>query len=172
MSDGSPFPSSLRREAHASWRFLLTVHAVVVREVDRALREAGCIPFEAYDVLITLHEAPRGRLRMSDLAGATLLSHSGISRSVGRLARQGYLKRIRCREDGRVYHATLTERGKGALHEAWPIYRKVLEELYVEACPDSTALVMNRFFGRILRDYAPERFGTVVEERRTDAPGE
>lgn len=63
----------LRQEPHSAWRLLLTVHAMLTREVDQALRAAGQLSFEAYDVLITLQEAPGGKMRMSDLAGATLL---------------------------------------------------------------------------------------------------
>ena len=161
---------SLRVEPHVSWRLLLTVHAVLIREVDQALREAGQIPFEAYDVLITLKEAPDGRMRMSDLAEATLLSHSGISRSVARLALQGLLVREQSEQDGRVFYAVLTPAGRTALEEAWPVYREVIEKRYIQFCHDGTATRMNRFLGRVLEDYDVGRFAPIVAEKRIDAP--
>lgn len=163
-------PGELRREPHAAWRLLLTVHAVLTREVDQALRSAGQLSFEAYDVLITLSEAPAGKMRMSDLAGATLLSHSGISRSVARLVGQGLLRREQCEADGRVFYAILTDDGRQALHEAWPHYREVIERQFVRYCNDRTAAGLNRLFARILQDHDAERFTPIVVEKRTDAP--
>lgn len=73
--------------------------------------------FDTYDVLITLAEAPDQRLRMSELAGATFLSNSGISRRVARLEKEGFLRWEACENDGRVFYALLNEAGREALRE-------------------------------------------------------
>lgn len=69
-------------------------------------------------MLITLAEAPDQRLRMSELAGATFLSNSGISRRVARLEKEGFLRWEGCENDGRVFYALLNEAGREAPREA------------------------------------------------------
>ena len=116
------------RRSQVAWRLFLQAHALLTKRVDAALLEAGCISFDTYDVLITLAEAPGQRLRMSELAGATFFSNSGISRRVARLEKDGYLLREGCERDGRVSYAVLSKKGAGALRAAWPVYERVIEE--------------------------------------------
>ena len=62
-----------------------------------------------------LGDAPAGKLRMGELADRLLLSRSGITRLVDRLARQGLIERERCEDDGRGYYARLTPLGRETL---------------------------------------------------------
>jgi DNA-binding MarR family transcriptional regulator len=91
--------------------------------VAQGLEAAGGISYDDYDVLLTLNEAVGRRLRMSDLARLTLLSHSGISRAVTRLESEGLLKRERCETDGRGFFAVLTKRGQKALKAAFTMLK-------------------------------------------------
>lgn len=141
------------RTRQVAWRLFLQAHALLTKRVDAALLAAGCISFDTYDVLITLAEAPEQRLRMSELAGATFFSNSGISRRVARLEKEGLLLREGCTRDGRVSYAVLTSRGRGALREAWPIYERVIEEDFGKAM-DATetrdlARILERMAGRL-----------------------
>lgn len=121
------------RPSQVAWRLFLQAHALLTKRIDAALLEAGCVSFDTYDVLITLAEAPGQRLRMSELAGATFFSNSGISRRVARLEKDGYLRREGCAEDGRVFYAVLGRKGAAALHAAWPVYERVIEEDFGKA---------------------------------------
>lgn len=121
------------RPRQVAWRLFLQAHALLTKRVDAALLADGCISFDTYDVLITLAEAPEQRLRMSELAGATFFSNSGISRRVARLEREGLLVREGCANDGRVSYAVLTARGREALRNAWPVYERVIEEDFGKA---------------------------------------
>ena len=107
-----------------AWRTLLTAHAVLIDRIDRELVEAGCVPLHWYDVLVELVEAPDHRLRMHQLADQVLLSRSGLTRLVDRLAAEGLLTRERDTGDRRVTYAVLTEKGRAALRQAWPIYAR------------------------------------------------
>ena len=73
------------------------------------------LPLTSYEVLMYLGDAPDGKLRMGELADRLLLSRSGITRLVDRLARQGLLERERCEDDGRGYYALLTPLGRETL---------------------------------------------------------
>ena len=148
------------RSQQVAWRIFLNAHALITKRVDAALLGEGCISYETYDVLITLSEAPDYRLRMSELAGATFFSNSGISRRVGRLEKECYLRREGCELDGRVFYAILTEEGKAALHRAWPVYEKVIEEEFAKAM----SAVEARELSRILKSVVTKIDGTLAGE--------
>jgi DNA-binding MarR family transcriptional regulator len=94
-----------------AWRGLLRSHAAIVRELDAQLEARHGLSLTAYEVLLLLHEAPARRLRMSELAERALLSLSGMTRLVDRLAAAGLVERRRCDEDRRGLYAELTPAG-------------------------------------------------------------
>jgi len=106
----------------AAWRGFLRAHAFLVAELDAELRAAHGLPLTSYEVLLSLHEAPDGRLRMSALAQALLLSQSGVTRLVDRLVRQGLVGRERCEDDARGFYAVLTEAGSERFAAARPTH--------------------------------------------------
>lgn len=156
----TPMSRPRNRSQQVAWRIFLNAHALVTKRVDAALLEAGCISYETYDVLITLSEAAGHRLRMSELADATFFSNSGISRRVGRLEKEGYLRREGCESDGRVFYAILTEAGKGALRLAWPVYEQVIEDDFAKAM----SAVEARELSRILKSVVTKIDGTLAGE--------
>jgi DNA-binding MarR family transcriptional regulator len=101
-----------------AWRQLLRAHAQVTRLLGAELEETHGLPLASYDVLVQLAEAPEGRLRMSELADAVLLSRSGLTRLVDRLEREGLVERRSCPSDARGTFAALTEAGRGRLRSA------------------------------------------------------
>jgi DNA-binding MarR family transcriptional regulator len=112
-----------------AWRALLTVHAELTERIDAALREAGVIPLRWYDALLCLYEAPGRRLRLADMAEAALLSRSGLSRLVDRLAKAGLLTREPVADDARGAYAVLTPAGLQALRRCWRVYGRQIDKL-------------------------------------------
>lgn len=113
-ADGAPL-TPLELDA---WRGMLAVHAAVVGRLDADLRARHGLSVTSYEVLMLLGDAPRGRLRVSELSSATLLSVSGMSRMVDRLAREGLVVKESCEEDGRGAEVALTASGRGRLRAA------------------------------------------------------
>src|SRR5256714_13036959 len=101
-----------------AWRGFLRSHATLVRELDEELTERHGLPLSSYDVLVQLDETPEGRLRMSNLADAVLLSRSGLSRLVTRLETQGLLERTERPSDARGAFAAITDKGRERLAQA------------------------------------------------------
>ncbi|CAG6390857.1 MarR family transcriptional regulator [Streptomyces cocklensis] len=104
------------------------------RVVDADMVRDARLPLSEYTALMLLSEAPRRRMRMSELAVAGNLSLSGMTRVVARLEKQGFIERARCEEDLRGWNAVLTDDGFARLEEAWPahlasIRRHVLDKL-------------------------------------------
>ncbi|GAA3871262.1 MarR family transcriptional regulator [Saccharothrix violaceirubra] len=100
------------------WRSFLRAHARLTRVLEAELIAEQRLSLAAYDVLVQLAEAPRHRLRMTELADAVLLSRSGVTRLVDRLERAGLVLRERADGDGRGVVAVLTAQGVDRLRTA------------------------------------------------------
>jgi DNA-binding MarR family transcriptional regulator len=116
----------------AAWRGLLRVHASVIKALDVELEAEHGMPVSSYEVLLILSRAPEQRLRMRDLADAALLSRSGLSRLVDRLAADGLLERAACQDDARGAFAVLTPRGQEALRVARPTHLDGVRRRFLE----------------------------------------
>jgi len=124
----SAVPTRPDPTALASWRVFLRAHAVVTRRLEAELLEEQDLPLASYDVLFQLVDAPGRRLRMTELAGAVLLSRSGISRLVDRLQREGLVIREAASEDGRGMYAVLLPAGLSRLRDAAPTHLRGVAE--------------------------------------------
>ena len=99
-------------EEITAWRLFLRSHAIVLRRLENDLIQEHQLPLASYEVLVQLEEASDRRLRMTELADAVLLSRSGLTRLVDRMERDGLLRRERCEDDARGYHAAITDKGR------------------------------------------------------------
>jgi DNA-binding MarR family transcriptional regulator len=108
---------------------LLQVSSVVLRELHRSLDAEDRMAITEFDVLITLHNTPGRAMRMTDLAGATMLSSGGMTRLVGRLEQRGFLLRTPDPDDARAFLATLTPDGEKKLADARVTHDAVLDRL-------------------------------------------
>ncbi|MDX6690762.1 MAG: hypothetical protein QOG15_2219 [Solirubrobacteraceae bacterium] len=101
-----------------AWRGLLRVHAAMSKALDAELEAAHGLQLSSYEVLMYLADAEDERMRMCDLASSILLSRSGLTRLVDRLAREGLIERVACHDDARGAFAKLTPGGRQKLAEA------------------------------------------------------
>jgi DNA-binding MarR family transcriptional regulator len=102
----------------AAWRGFLRTHARLLRQLDRQLTAEQGLATSSYEVLLRLAEAPRGTMRMKDIADSLLLSRSGLSRVVDELERKGYVTRQPCPTDARGTEAVITRSGRSAFRKA------------------------------------------------------
>lgn len=100
-----------------AWHALLVVHHRLTGAMDDELRSAHGLRLDWYDVLVQLSEAG-GRLRMSELADATLFSRTDCTRIVDRMEAARHVERRPAEEDGRGVYAVLTTRGRALLRRA------------------------------------------------------
>ena len=126
-----PEPEAFSPGEFDAWRGLIRLREAVMREIDRRLRHAGLISLADYGVLITLVTARGMRLRMSDLGTQRMLTPSGITRVVVRLAKQGLVRREPDPADGRAAFAALTRPGLEALRRAQVVHHATVRELYL-----------------------------------------
>src|SRR4051794_22004836 len=133
-----------------AWRGFLRTYTTLVRDLDDELTERHGLPVSSYDVLVQLDEAPDGMLRMSHLADAVLLSRSGLSRLVTRLASQGLIEREECKNDARGQFAAITEAGRARLAEARGPHRAGGREKFLERVGERDQRQLARVWGRLL----------------------
>jgi DNA-binding MarR family transcriptional regulator len=103
-----------------AWRGLLECWVLLSDRLERGLSRRSDLSLADYEVLVQLSEAPEGRLRMTELAGAVLSSKSRLSHQITRMVAAGLVRRQRCPTDKRGAFAVLTEAGRAALVEAAP----------------------------------------------------
>ncbi|HEY0639031.1 MAG TPA: MarR family transcriptional regulator [Pseudonocardiaceae bacterium] len=113
-------PRWLDDREQAAWRAYLHASRLLFDALDRQLQRDCGMPHAYYEILVRLSEAPGGRLRMSELADAMLISRSRLSHAAARLEETGRLSREDCPTDRRGQFAVLTEAGRAALEAAAP----------------------------------------------------
>jgi len=124
----------------AVWADFLHVHAAVIDVLGHELLARCDLPLTWYDVLLQLAAAPDGQLRMQELAGAIVLSKSGLTRLVDRLSAAGYVERTTCPSDHRGTFASITSAGREALEQARPVHLQgVAEHFAAHLAPDELA---------------------------------
>lgn len=97
-------------------------------QLGRELEEERGIPLSWYEVMLLLHNAPDGRIRITDLAHSLVLSKSGLSQLVSRMQAEGLLCREAYAEDRRGVFAALTDRGRRVFRRAAVIHLRGIEE--------------------------------------------
>jgi DNA-binding MarR family transcriptional regulator len=116
----------------SAWHALIHAHAKIVRQLEAELEAEQGLTLPAYEVLAHLSEAPERRLRMSDLASFAVLTPSGLTRLVDKLAREGLVERVRCSGDARVVYAVITNDGLRRLRSAYPTHLRGVRDHLVD----------------------------------------
>ncbi len=117
----------------ALWQDFLRAHAQVSDRIEDDLQERAGFPVTWYDVLFHLSEAPKGKMRMLDLADKVRFSRSGLTRLVDRIEHAGYIEREPDPQDRRGVAAVLTAAGRQARRRAAPTYARCVDRYFVGA---------------------------------------
>ena len=122
----------------------------MIREFDRRLDREHRISAREFDVLINLGNARDGRLRMTELANAAMLSSGGLTRLVGRLEERGFVRRDQDSVDARAFHAKLAGPGRALLAEARVTHDAVVHDLFGAHLSATEVDAMTRALARVL----------------------
>jgi len=132
-----------------AWGGFLRAHGTLVRRLDDDLRTTHGLTLSSYEVLLFLAWSPDRRMRMGDLAGRVLITLSGVTRLIGRLEREGLVRRERSPEDGRGSYAVLTEAGLLRLREAHPTHLAGVRRLFLGHFNDEELKTLAGFWDRV-----------------------
>ena len=112
----------LSPEEEALWRAVMRIVKAIPRDLDSDLIRGAGLTASEYTTIMHLSEAPNRELRMADLASATDLSASRMTRLVDDLQSRGLVTKTASSADARGNVARLTPRGMAKLRSAWPIH--------------------------------------------------
>jgi DNA-binding MarR family transcriptional regulator len=123
---GSSSAKFLSPEEFGAWRGFLVAHTRLIGELDRRLRAEHGVSVSEFDVLITLFNAPRRRLRMTELAHAVTLTQAGLTHLANRLQRAGLVEREVDPDDRRSFFLVLSAAGLRRLDDARSTHNEVI----------------------------------------------
>jgi DNA-binding MarR family transcriptional regulator len=133
-----------------AWWALIAAHANLMQRVGGDLAAATGLALGSYNVLRLLHEAPAGRLRLSELASAVHLTRSGVTRLANRLERTGMVHREEHARDRRSSCAVLTDRGRDEWRRARAVFVRAIAEHFGNHLSDGEVETLNVILSRIL----------------------
>ncbi|MEU8028803.1 MarR family transcriptional regulator [Streptomyces sp. NPDC049099] len=119
-SDSAAQPRWLTDEEQRVWRAYLHATTLLEDHLDRQLQRDAGMPHIYYGLLVGLAEAPRRRLRMTELAMKAKITRSRLSHAIARLEKNGWVRREECPSDKRGQFAVLTEEGAEVLKRTAP----------------------------------------------------
>jgi len=123
-----------------AWRGLMSSNLLLFEQLGRELVRQSGLSMADYEVLVRLSETEGRRLRMSDLASASLSSKSRLSHQVSRMEDAGWVRRESCPSDRRGAFAVLTDAGYATLVEAAPGHvESVRQNLFDHLTDDQVA---------------------------------
>jgi DNA-binding MarR family transcriptional regulator len=138
-------------EGFAAWLDVFQADTLVVRALERELRERIGLPLAGYEVLVRLGEVSEGeRVQMQELARRVLLSKSGLSQLFTRLQRRGLVERRGDPDNLRVTYAILTEEGREALERALPAFREEIEARFSGHLTEEEIRVVRRAMRKVI----------------------
>jgi len=118
------------------------VRWAVMDVVGKQVAEQEDVPFDWFEVLIEIVEAPDERIKMSDLARLTLRSKSGATRLVDRLSEAGLVRREASPEDRRAVYVALTDDGRAMFERVRaPVVEILIERFAAHVSPKEARFI-------------------------------
>ncbi|WP_030576409.1 MULTISPECIES: MarR family transcriptional regulator [Streptomyces] len=153
-------PRWLTDEEQHAWRAYLHATTLLEDHLDRQLQRDAGMPHIYYGLLVQLSQAPRRRMRMTELARNAKITRSRLSHAIARLEKNGWVRREDCPSDKRGQNAVLTEDGHAMLRRSAPGHvEAVRQAMFDRLTPEQVSSL-----GEIMRVLA-----TGLEPEGTDA---
>ncbi len=153
-------PRWLTDEEQHAWRAYLQATTLLEDHLDRQLQRDAGMPHIYYGLLVQLAQAPRRRMRMTELARNAKITRSRLSHAIARLEKNGWVRREECPSDKRGQNAVLTDDGYAMLRRSAPGHvEAVRQAMFDRLTPEQVSSL-----GEIMRAIA-----TGLEPEGTDA---
>jgi DNA-binding MarR family transcriptional regulator len=137
-----------------SMNALLQLNRTVLTDLDSALGRQHGLGVTEFDVLITLHNTPGRRLRMSSLAERVMLSPAGVTHLVTRLERDRLVRREVDPSDRRKWFTVLTDQGDEVLKAARRTHNDVLRRGLLSVTTPNERRTLQRLWARLSESQA------------------
>ncbi|WP_338673020.1 MarR family transcriptional regulator [Streptomyces sp. SCSIO 30461] len=114
-----------------AWRTYLDVNRLLTYQLEKDLQPFG-LTINDYEILVNLSESDDLRMRMSDLAAATLQSKSRLSHQITRMENAGLVRRENCESDRRGLFAVLTDHGMETMRKVAPHHVESVRQHFID----------------------------------------
>jgi DNA-binding MarR family transcriptional regulator len=132
----------------ALWRAMMRIAKVLPRQLDSDLLRGTGLSASQYAAMLHLSEAPNRELRMSELAVATGISASRMTRLVDDLQSRSLVTKLASSIDARGNVARLTSRGMSKVKAARPVHLASVRARFLDFMnPDEVKLVASAISG-------------------------
>ena len=109
---------TLEPEEWALWHVWMQAQRLLNRELDRGLQRDYGISKTDFSVLVSLHQAPDGQLRVGELVESLAGEKSRVSHQLTRMEQRGLVEPAETGASGRRSAIRLTGRGRDAVQQA------------------------------------------------------
>jgi DNA-binding MarR family transcriptional regulator len=131
------------------WQAFLSVHRQLVELLAEQMLTDHQLHLDWFDVLIHLAEAPGRQLRQRELRDRLLLSESGVSRLLVRMATVGLLERTQADDDRRGMAIALTDKGAAALVAATGSHLDLVAQLFTDKLTAAEAVALHHILAKL-----------------------
>jgi DNA-binding MarR family transcriptional regulator len=131
-----------------AWLALVGTHARLWDQVETQMRQVSGLTMARYDVLMQLANAG-GRLGLTDLAEAVMLSPSGLSKLLDRMSQSGLVTREPDPDDARSTFASITPEGRAVVRKARTGHHTFLQQAFGDALDTRDVANLVRIMSRI-----------------------
>lgn len=138
-------PRWLSDDEQRAWRSYLAANRLLAVELEKGLQQHG-LSSSDYEVLVHLSEAPEQRLRMWELAKATLLEKSRLSHQITRMEKAGLVRRQSCPGDRRGQFAVLTEQGWETIRRVAPHHVEQVRASFIDRLDEEQIKTLTEIF--------------------------
>ena len=145
-------PRWLTDEQQRIWRRFVEMMFTVPAALEAQLQRDAGLTHMGYIVLSTLSERDDRRLSMSRLAKLASASLSRLSHVVARLETQGWVRRERDPEDGRVQIAVLTDAGYDKVVASAPGHAGAVQQLIFDRLTPAQTRELRELVDALLND--------------------
>lgn len=148
---------SLSAEEWAFWDTWMQAQRLLLREVDRALQNDFGISKAEFSVLVRLHEAPEGWLRVTELADALDWEKSRVAHLLTRMERRGLVDRREAGAAGRRTAVVLTTEGRGVADRAIHGHGNTIRRLVLDRLSPEQAAAINQWSRQVVDEIERDR---------------
>jgi len=141
---------SLEPEQWALWDAWMQAQRLLTRELERGLQRAYGISKAEFSVLVTLHRAPGGQLRVGELAESLDWEKSRVAHQLTRMENRELVTRAGDEPTGRRAGISLTAKGRDAVQEAILGHGDNIRRLFFETLTPAQAAAIGEWSRRTI----------------------
>jgi DNA-binding MarR family transcriptional regulator len=155
-------PRTLKPDEWERWNTWMQAQRLLARELDRDLQRDYGISKAEFSVLVTLHRAPGGRMRVGELAESLDWHKSRVAHQLTRMENRQLVDRTDNESSGRRIGIGLTTKGRDTAQNAILGHADNIRRYFFEALTPEQATAIDAW-SRQMVERAEARLGATAD---------